>query len=355
MDVAVAGDGRRGRAAGHRQPRAARARQGRLQGKPRVPARGTTGCRPGDASARAGAAGRAGAQESYGADKDVAANAAAADKAAPPSTIAEDARGGAEASSYRSRAKAAAKPKLEAKTPSASTSLAAGGKMKKSESDRGDVGRFAPPPPPKPVTGFKMDDDAPLAKSAPPADLDGVVSQPARAPGPAKAGGAASSAAGVGSAGAGIGGGGRAAERPVAKEHVASEAQARLAEPAAAPAPPPPVAAMPPPRRRRRGTSQRRRSIRRRGAQPPTKSRRPAPKKANPRRRARPAPRPRSNAPTDCSPRGAGRRRSPPTASSCAAIQTTPRRHAGASALAIAEAALESRRTTEPASAAPAR
>jgi len=153
-------------------------------------------------------------------------------------------------------AKAEAKPSAAVSAPPRASGPVYNDKLAASaDSGRSDKGKFAPPPPPKPVTGFKMADDdpsgAPAAApsgsrraAAPSKDdgIDGLLSSAEKPPAPAKAGGAGSR---LGGYGAGGGGGGKVADRSVAKERPAPAAPApRVAEPAAAP---PAAAAMPPP------------------------------------------------------------------------------------------------------------
>jgi hypothetical protein len=179
--------------------------------------------------------------ESRGADKDTAAQpaeAVAAGDSRSEREIAANSHGGAKIASPSRRSRAKAEEKVAAAAPPRPTTSTAGPSVKKQvERDRGDDGRFAPPPPPKPVTGFKMDSDG--------AHLDELVggSKPSTV---AKPGGLGASSS-VGGYSAGVGGGGKG-ERAVAKEHAPREAPAsRMAEPAAAPGAPPPAAAMPPP------------------------------------------------------------------------------------------------------------
>jgi hypothetical protein len=203
-------------------------------------------------------AGGAEAPASAAAPAPVAAPAPAIEPAPPPATTAEshaekdvarkpprdDAKlAAASEGSHGVRARQNAKlEKADVKPASARPRTAsapaktAGPAAKKAWSDPyGDVGRFAPPPPPKPVTGFRMDSDQPL---------DDASSADKAAP--AKPGGI--KGGGVGTSGFGSGGGGKLEERSLAKERPAAEARApRLAEPAPAPAAAPPVAASPPP------------------------------------------------------------------------------------------------------------
>jgi hypothetical protein len=194
--------------------------------------------------------------ESPAADKDTAAQPAEAVAAAADSRSEEEIAGnghGAKLASPSRRSRAKAEEKVVALAPPRPTTSTSGPLVNKQvERDRGDEGRFAPPPPPKPVTGFKMDSDDARATSTPtqaarhrsgsaPSDgahLDELLG-----------GGKASAAAKPGGLGAGssVGGytGGGKGERSVAKEHAPRETPApRMAEPAAAP---PPAAAMPPP------------------------------------------------------------------------------------------------------------